>query len=251
MAAAAGADHSFGHVPGRSETGIHLAEAVVISGGRVPRPQHILVDRLAEGRFVQLDPRASWLTMLVAGTSHTRCAAPIGDLISALAEACLAEHFSAEIHDDPVLALEGGTNRKLPPRPNGRTHIRAWQACTGTYCKPWISRVSLSDVLAELGLASGFPDAESSAPSGNRSCPGSRTPSLQLHASFRCSRHLRARAPTGLHLAVAADDLKHFVSFLDVWASSKDASNDSCQEFETPTKQRKKNRERGHSALEG
>ena len=71
----------YGQVAGRSEGAIELAEAVVISGGYLPRPQHILVTRLSAGAFVQLDKRAAWLTMLVAGTSHTRCNAPTGDVL--------------------------------------------------------------------------------------------------------------------------------------------------------------------------
>ena len=49
MAAGAPAAECFGQVAGRSEGAIELAEAVVISGGRLPRPQHILVDRLEDG----------------------------------------------------------------------------------------------------------------------------------------------------------------------------------------------------------
>ena len=231
----------FGQVAGQGDCGFVLTEAVVLSGGRLPRPQHVLVDSCDDGRFVRLDKRAPWLTMLVAGKSHTRCVAPLGEVFEALSEACLQEHLGAEILDDPVLALADSPSTKLPARPASGPRLRSWQASLETLCKPWITRVRLGPVLDALRRASGLPEASAEPLDGSMA-------TRELNASFRCERLPRCRTATRLRLSVRVGDLKDLVCFLHCWAAVHRDPAEVPELMETPKKQRRRSRDCGEAS---
>ena len=202
-------------VAGQGDTDVVVAEAMLISGGRLARPQYVPVESNDFGRFVPIARRALWISQVVAGKSYSRCTVPLGDLFTTLSDLCL----SSGLPDDDPVALDLEPDTRLPKRPNDRVSLRSWKHSLDSMTKPWTVVLDLGEVYDKLRemLPAGLP-AGTGAGEVDLQLPSSRNPFRGMRAKLHCTRKVSGRGRVAVSMAVAVEHLKAFIVFLGEWA---------------------------------